>query len=292
MGWREDYISLLQGFGVDVEIRPGWMQQSAGRGNWTKGQPVGQINHHFANNAASSDLGLVRMLEDGYVGSPKPFVVNDFLGRDGKLFLISSYPTGHPGKGSAQVMNRILASQAPLGDAAAVGMPDDYPQQSAERLLYGVEVSNPGDGTPFRPGQYRALVARNAALAIACRLSSNVSIQHREWTRRKPDINRATCNANQLRADVAALMAGKSQPKPPVPDKPAKDWFDMASPEELAVIVQKAFENGNNQAAFGRAVLATNTGTKDAEGKEQSLAGQLAAIMGRLQAIEALLPKA
>jgi hypothetical protein len=288
MGWREDYISLLQGFGVDVEIRPGWMQQSAGRGNWQLGQPVGQINHHFVNPYTSADLGLVQMIERGYSGGPQPFIVNDFLGRDGKLFLISSYPTGHPGKGSRQVLNRVRLGQAPLGDAAAVGMANDLPQNEAERAYYGVEVSSPGDGTPLRPGQYRTLVARNAALALACRLSANASIQHREHTDRKQDIHRNAVNANQLRADVAALMGGKRPNdiggSPTLkPQTSEKDWDEMASQAEISAIVQKALENPDNMRAAAKTLLAYDIGT----GK--SLAATLQEIVGQQQQIIAAL---
>jgi hypothetical protein len=287
MTWREKYVDLLRAFGVDVVIRPGWLKQSAGRGDWTGGKPVGQINHHFGNGAGAPDSDLVAMVENGYVGGPRPFVVNDLLGRDGRLFLVSSFPTGHPGKGSRSVLDRVRRGLAPLGDAGALDLPDDLPQSEAERVYYGVEVSNRGDGSPLRPGQYRTLVARNAALALACGLSADVSIQHREHSRRKPDIHRATVDAVKLRADVAALMrSGGTVPQGINTDKSGELDMDEVQVEAIVRRVVKAElaeygKNPNYSAKDAATLLATDIGTG------QSLAGALAEISGKLSALVA-----
>jgi hypothetical protein len=286
MSWRDDYIMWLRRFDVDLEIRSGWLKQSAGRGDWIGGEPCGQVNHHFVNSYSSADAGLVSMLERGYSGGPSPYIVNEFLGRDGKLFLISSYPTGHPGKGSRAVLNRVMAGLAPQGDAAALGLPNDLPQPEAERRYYGVEVSNPGDGTPLRPGQYETLVARNAALALALGISPNASIQHREHTDRKSDIHPKAVNANELRSDVRKLiLTTENLPagiKPPVVVE--KEWFEMpldtVAQNQLIKLFQDVLSDPNILNMQAVSELSHDTGV----GK--SLAGVLADLTASQQRLE------
>lgn len=211
MSWADTYVDLLRQFGVPFVIRPGWGRQSGGRGDWTYGQPVATVDHHFANGYSSPDG--VSMIENGYSGGPAPYVVNQYVqdvssdsSDDGRLYLISQYPTGHPGKGSREVLRRVMADQAPQGDAAALDLPDDLPQSEAERLYYGTEVQNPGDGTPLTVAQMRTLILADAALMIALGHPAARVIQHREHSRRKPDIHPRALDAFQHRRDVAAAI--------------------------------------------------------------------------------------
>lgn len=233
--WRDRYLSYLRHFEVPFEVRSGWLKQSAGRGNWIDGAPVGLTQHHFVSSKFPPDSQWVRMLEEGYQGSPAPYVVNEFLGEDAAmLYLISSYPTGHPGRGSRTVLDRILSGKAPLGDAADLGYANDLPQDEAELRYYGIEVDNPGDGTPLTPRQYQILVARNAALCLALNLSSNCVHQHREHTNRKIDINKNALNADTLRNAVSTKMrtAGGPIVIPPKPQPKVDDTMYLLKSDD------------------------------------------------------------
>ena len=209
--WADRYVNYLRMLAVPFVIRPGWYRQSADRGDWKYGEPIATIDHHFANGYGSTDG--VSMIENGYGGGPRPFVVNQYVQDvrndptdDGLLYLISQYPTGHPGKGSATVRDRLLAGLAPRGDAAAMGYPDDLIQSAAELLYFGTEVQNPGDGTPLTDAQKRTLTLADAAFCLATGHGSWCVIQHREHSQRKPDIHPKALDAFKHRADVQAVI--------------------------------------------------------------------------------------
>lgn len=209
--WADRYVNFLRQLGVPFVIRPGWGKQSNNRGDWAYGQPIATFDHHFANGYGSTDG--VSMIEGGYSGGPNPYIVNQYIqdvrndpSDDGRLYLISQYPTGHPGKGSATVRDRLLAGKAPLGDAATQGYPDDLPQSQAERLYYGTEVQNPGDGTPLTAAQKRTLTLADAAFCLATGRDAWCVIQHREHSQRKIDIHRDVLDAFAHRRDVQAVI--------------------------------------------------------------------------------------
>lgn len=215
--WADEFVKYLKEYGVSIDIRSGWKSQSAGRGNWINDVPDGFMEHHFVNPYSSRDG--VNMIEKGYSGGPRPYVVNLYLEGDGLLRLVSAYPTGHPGIGSRAVLNRVLNDEAPLGDAAAVGVGNDLTQIEAEKRYFGMEVQNPGDGTPLSGAQYRVMPLIGAAWCRATGHSPNRVIQHREHTDRKPDIHRAALNADKNRADISNVLSNSVVPPiPPMED--------------------------------------------------------------------------
>lgn len=206
--WADRYVQYLTLLGVPFVIRPGWGRQSADRGDWATGQPIGTIDHHFVNPYTSPD-GL-SMIEGGYSGGPSPFIVNQYLehirGRAARLCLVSQYPTGHPGRGSRAVADRVRRGLPILGDAAAQGYSNDLPQSEAERLYYGTEVQNPGDGTPLTDEQNSILDRADAAFCLATGLPASAVIQHREHTDRKSDIHPRAMDAHAHRRRVQAIV--------------------------------------------------------------------------------------
>lgn len=204
--WADDFVKFLREYGVEIDIRGGWNSQSGGRGDWYNGQPVGFIEHHFVNSYSSKDG--VNMIENGYSGGPRPFVVNTYLEGSGLLRLVSQFPTGHPGMGSRTVLDRVMSGQAPQGDAASVGVGNDLPQTEAEKRYFGMEVQNPGDGTPLSAPQYRVLPFIGAAFCRAVGKNQNCVIQHREHTNRKSDIHPRALNAFTNRDDIGRVLGG------------------------------------------------------------------------------------
>lgn len=213
MGWLDDIVPAYRDYGLVVREQGAWktrtLTTSAGIvRTWRYGKPIARVNHHFVINFGTPDMAAVNMIINGYSGGPKPPVVNEYLGQTGIVYLIAGGPTSHPGMGSRTVLNRLLANQAPLGDAGALGYANDLPQSEAEVLYWGVETHHPGTAVAMPDIQYDALVKINAALAEVLGWPAERNMQHREHTGRKQDIHKFAVNAFTLRRQSAALMTG------------------------------------------------------------------------------------
>jgi hypothetical protein len=125
---------------------------------------------------------------------------------DGRVFLIGwNGRANHAGSGAQNVLSSLLAESEP----SAPG-PDAV---DGNAVLYGNEVMHPGDHSPYPDVQIEAAVRFNAAVCEHHGWTSNSSIMHKEWTRRKPDMSfHNPRSGRDFRAEVArALELGPEQ---------------------------------------------------------------------------------
>src|SRR4029077_20523119 len=94
---------------------------------------------------------------------------------------------------------------------------------------------HPGDSTPWPGPLLDVMVAINAAEFLQWGWSENRAINHSEWSNRKIDMSAGGgigsdgWSAAELRRRVAARMTGS----------PERDWFDMATEDDLRRIVRE-----------------------------------------------------
>lgn len=111
------------------------------------------------------------------------------IGTAGDTCMISDGRTRHPGKGSSAVLTDIRQGRPVAGDARDLGRRSDT---DGYRWFWGIEVMNPGDGTPFTQPQLEATYRLSAGLCILHGWDPAVNVlHHREWTSRKIDMHPA-----------------------------------------------------------------------------------------------------
>lgn len=228
MSVSDDYravVDRLRGWGFEVVEWSGCYGRGNG-GGWSAGVPVGHINHHYVCSL-NPDQGYI----NGLVGNlANGSVVNWFADVNGKAYLIGTGPMNHAGTGNSSVLNLTKNDQPP----------PSFPASSAGDIggnshYSGTECQHPGDSTPWPAPMLDVMVAINAAEALVWGWSANRAINHAEWTNRKIDmsagggVNSGGWAGDELRHRVSARMSGQGQ----------GDWFDMATKDELAAVVQE-----------------------------------------------------
>ncbi|RMH81545.1 MAG: hypothetical protein D6683_03930 [Actinomyces sp.] len=174
--------------GVPFETVPGFATRNSNPAGAF--HPVAFMLHHTASPRGSDARGYVTRTAASQL----------FVDRAGKLWLVASGRTRHPGRGSSRVLADIAAGRPVVEDAADRGLVDDT---DGYAFFVGVEVDNDGVGEPYSAEVVSATVA---AAAITCAWhgwSPDRVIHHRQWTRRKVDMSLR----DDLRPAIAAAIA-------------------------------------------------------------------------------------
>ncbi|HEX6675516.1 MAG TPA: N-acetylmuramoyl-L-alanine amidase [Actinomycetes bacterium] len=211
-----EFSKILRDAGLPVHEVSGW--RSRGRppsGN--PGDPAFPAATKFAgiglhHTAGHHDLDVV---VGGRPGIPGP-LANLYVSRDGRVHVVAAGRANHFGPGAREVYQRTLRDQAPLGDAATLGLHDSI---VGNGVYVGIEVENYGTAAdPYPQVQIQHLERACAAICKHQHWTANRCVQHREWTRRKLDMS----YRGPLRQAVAALLSGEDI----ILDAATKAYFD------------------------------------------------------------------
>jgi len=238
----QNIVNRLRGWGDKVVVLGGAMGYGNGM-SWSNGVPIGHGWHHFVcslNPDQSYIDGLVEMLRVGYGDlAGGGGVVNWFGDVNGVGYLIGTEPCNHFGRGDTAVRDAVMQDRAPTDIHPGN---NDYTGNS---WFNGIELQHPGDDTPWPEPLLRIAVDVAAATLLEFGYTANRAIDHDEHTNRKDDMSfMGGRGGNEMRRRTAARMSGNVQPPP------QKDWFDMATLDDL----RNALKSPDVLAAIAKAV--------------------------------------
>ena len=199
-----DLATVVRTSGLNVVEVAGWQT----RGHGGMGTPKGVVCHHTAG-PATGEYPSLAVVRDGRPDLAGPLSALG-LGRSGTVYVIAAGLSWHAGTGS-------------------------YPGLDGNWDCIGIEAESTGynDWTTAQRDAYPRLCA---ALCRGYDIPSRLVIAHREWAPgRKVDPTGIDMNA--LRATVSDLLAGHPGEGGGTPLDPPKDWFDMATKEELQALL-------------------------------------------------------
>lgn len=174
----------LAAFGLAVETVPGW--ETRGSSSFA---PGGVVCHWTAGPAGTTKRSSLKVVTDGRPGLSGP-LCNVYLDRNGICVVVAAGRANHAGTGSWRGL---------VGNSA----------------VYGIEAESagPNDWTDAQRKAYPRLVA---AMLHGLGRGAEWACGHSEWAGpRKTDINGYT--TQQLRADVAAILANPNVEDPDMP---------------------------------------------------------------------------
>lgn len=176
------------------------------------------VVHHTASRAGSGDVPCLNICRYGRSDVPGP-LCQILLGRAGTVIVISDGRANHPGRCDRDMVERaeqgLAPNRRPGGDDSGV---------NAAGRAYGCEAENNGLGEPWPNVQLDMYLALCEAFAKEMGWGSGHFWGHKEITRRKID---PSFDMNWFRSELGKRLDGK-------------DWFDMASQEDLENIVNGA----------------------------------------------------
>ena len=184
-------LEFLQLAGVNAVGVPGWQDRRSSDKGF---EPVGYMNHHTAGTNSLkyvTDRALVQF----------------HTAKNGVVSVVSQGRTGHPGKGSNLVLQEVREARAQGPDAYPRRLKDDA---YGYRWFWGNEVENKGDGTdPYPDAQVESLMMLAAAIFVLQGWQNEPGrmVDHREWTRRKIDMNLRTIGGRDKRQLLPVYIA-------------------------------------------------------------------------------------
>lgn len=158
-------------------------------GSW--GDMNGVLVHH--TGPYGSVQGMLVMLWNGRSDLPGP-LCQVATSPSGKLYLMGWGRANHAGKGAANVLDALI-EERPLPTPG----PDAI---DGNARLYGNELIHPGNTSPYPNAQIETAVRFAAAICDFHGWNHRSVLQHKEWTRRKPD----TSWRGDWRAEVARAL--------------------------------------------------------------------------------------
>lgn len=198
-----DLLAVLVNGSVPVVEVAGWRARDRA-GSFT---PVGQIDHHTAAKASSSNPHpSLQTCVSGRAGIPGP-LCNGLIDYHGRLFLICDGRANDSGMGSSKVLAEARRGIFPSGTAKARRLVDDT---NGNPWFFDWEVEYDGVAQTPTAAQLETLIRTNVAVALA---GFGVTIGHLEWTARK--IDPANVSMSAIRGEIgrrikalAAMAAG------------------------------------------------------------------------------------
>ena len=203
----DQFAAALRAEGLTVVETPGWSTYNRNaRGPW--GPVHGVVIHHTVTKGTDATVGIVR---SGYEGLPGP-LCHVMIAKDGQVWLIGYGRTNHAGLGDPDVLAAVIAERAlPADDEAAV---------DGNRVFYGAECENLGDGVdPWPAAQLDAIERFAAAVCRAHGWTAASVIGHKEWQPGKVDPRGFEMAALRDRVDVR-LGQGGGRRGTPLPTRP------------------------------------------------------------------------
>lgn len=212
-----------------------WRDHDRNPVNSAWGPLHGVMVHHTGSNTSGNGQSYNQnVLWSGYAGLPGP-LCHFGVAPDGTAWLNSNGRANHAGGGDPAVLAKVIAETYDVlrptkGNANGV---------DGNRHFYGIEVMYSGGG-PMTAAQWETTTIICAALATRHSWTSRSVIGHREWSRDKWDPG--ATNMDELRRDVQLRMGAAGDPTP------EKDWFDMATENELRKIIREEVRKGTPRA--------------------------------------------
>lgn len=195
-----DLLAVLTAAGLRVVPATGW--EKRGKSGFT---PEGILLHHTAG-PKKGDAPCLTLCIQGGPGVSGP-LCHILVARSGAVHLIAAKKANHAGKGAREVLDRIRADEAQVGDAKDHGYRDAL---IGNAYFYGIEVENSGKpGDEYPQAQIDALVQVCAALCDAHGWSENRVVHHRQWTTRKVDMSYRGDITGAVREALVALKEGR-----------------------------------------------------------------------------------
>ena len=167
------------------------------------GRAFGPVYGLTIHHTAGVGSGMPSVIYNGVTGLPGP-LAQDFLAKDGTLYVVGHGRCNHAGSVTPAVKAAIIAEQAPAGQRDAGSETED-----GNDFLYGLEIENKGDGDdPYPAAQYDVAVRWAAAHLRHHGWGVNSAWGHKEITRRKID---PSFSMVKFRADVKARLEGEEE---------------------------------------------------------------------------------
>ncbi|WP_407287877.1 N-acetylmuramoyl-L-alanine amidase [Streptomyces sp. BP-8] len=188
----EQFLEALKSEGLRVVETDGWRTHNRdGKGAW--GPVHGVMVHHTGTSGAER---TVRLCRDGRPDLPGP-LCHGVITKDGTVHLVGCGRANHAGLGDGDVLRAVIAEKRLP--------PDNEADTDGNRVFYGFECENLGDGQdPWPEAQLAALEKAAAAVCQAHGWGERSVLGHLEWQPGKVDPRGFTMDA--LRERIGALL--------------------------------------------------------------------------------------
>lgn len=168
------------------------------------GRTFGPVHGVTIHHTAGVSSGMKDVIYNGVTGLPGP-LAQDFLAKDGTLYVVGHGRCNHAGSVTAAVKASIIAEREPNLTDRTVGSETE----DGNDFLYGLEIENEGDGSdPYPAKQYDVAVRWAAAHLRHHGWVQNSAWGHKEITGRKID---PSFSMDTFRDRVQARLAGSNQ---------------------------------------------------------------------------------
>lgn len=185
------WLAALKAEGItEIVEMPGWKTH-----NRNPGRAWGEVHGLAIHHTAGVGSGMADFCYIGTESLPGP-LVQDFLAKDGTLYLVGNGRCNHAGTIAANAHNAIADDAMPFTGTLK---PDSSEPYDGNRELYGLEIENKGDGKdPYPAAQYDVAVRWAAARCRVHDWTAGSVAGHKELTRRKidPSFNMAVFRQN------------------------------------------------------------------------------------------------
>jgi hypothetical protein len=166
------------------------------------GRAFGPVYGVTIHHTAGVSSGMKDVIYNGVSGLPGP-LAQDFLAKDGTLYVVGHGRCNHAGSVTAAVKASIIAERQPNLNDRTVGSETE----DGNDFLYGLEIENEGDGNdPYPAKQYDVAVRWAAAHLRFHGWVQNSAWGHKEITGRKID---PSFSMNAFRDRVQARLANE-----------------------------------------------------------------------------------
>lgn len=186
---------------TDIVVMPG--AKTHNRDSET-GRAFGPVHGVAIHHTAGVSSGMKNVIYNGVAGLPGP-LAQDFLAKDGTLYVVGHGRCNHAGNVTEAVKKSIIAERAPNLNDRRVGSETE----DGNDFLYGLEIENEGDGSdPYPAKQYDVAVRWAAAHLRHHGWVQNSVWAHKEITGRKVD---PSFGMDAFRDRVQARLASNDQ---------------------------------------------------------------------------------
>lgn len=174
------WLAALRAEGITKIVEmPGWKTH-----NRNEGRAWGEVHGLAVHHTAGVGTGMANYCYKGSAALPGP-LVQDFLAKDGTLYLVGNGRCNHAGTIAANAHDAIANDAMPFTGTLK---PDSSEPYDGNRELYGLEIENRGDGSdPYPAAQYDVAVRWAAARCRVHDWTAGSIAGHKELTRRKTD---------------------------------------------------------------------------------------------------------
>ncbi len=168
------------------------------------GRAFGPVHGVAIHHTAGVSPNMHNVIYNGVDGLPGP-LAQDFLAKDGTLYVVGHGRCNHAGSVTAAVKASVIAEREPNLTDRNIGSETE----DGNDFLYGLEIENEGDGSdPYPAKQYDVAVRWAAAHLRHHGWVQNSAWGHKEITGRKVD---PSFSMDTFRDRVQARLAGSNQ---------------------------------------------------------------------------------